>query len=93
MSLAAAVVGQRPQPDLWRERWRDIRLKGLYRWTDCLSSYRSSPDPYVSYRPRAWIRNERTGGEALRSQDVFEQGPDYLGDGSYDWGSTLSHWR
>jgi hypothetical protein len=47
-----------------------IQLHGRYRWLDCLHYHRLSSGTIPFYRHRSWIRNERTGGEVLFTQDL-----------------------
>jgi hypothetical protein len=79
-----------PDPYQHPAKTRRVRLRGRYRWLDCLHSYRPSTDIQFYYKHRSWIRNERTGGEVLFSQDVSEGGYGH-GNGWYEWGSRLIH--
>jgi hypothetical protein len=79
-----------PDPYQHPARTRTVRLRGRYRWLDCLHSYRPNPGIYFYYKHRSWIRNERTGGEILFSQDVSEGGYGHP-SGWYEWGSRLIH--
>jgi hypothetical protein len=54
-----------------------------------LTLARSLP-PARPHKHRSWIRNERTGGEVLFSQDVIEGGYGHP-SGWYEWGSRLIH--
>lgn len=80
-------------PDATEVVYRHINLRGVYRLIDCLHYHRSSPGAIPYYRHRSWLRNERTGGEALYQQSFFVWGIEGVaGDGWYDWGSTLDRW-